>query len=155
MRKLLFITLAALVTAPYGYGVQVAKTYANWETESANALIEHAKKGELKEIKNIIKNNPDIVQTQYEKISVAVSAAIDNGHAKVVEYLIKEKYANVDAIKVDEMLDRDSARRSVQTALDELLAPLAQAANNPQVLKVLEKEQKKLSKLRDKINEPE
>ncbi|MFA6263448.1 MAG: hypothetical protein WCW33_01415 [Candidatus Babeliales bacterium] len=155
MRKILFIALAAVMVMPYGYGVLLTEHYAEVEEKTANELIVAATNGDLKEVKKIIKDNPDIIQTQYNRIGDAITAAIDKGHAKVVKYLVETKYADIHAIKVTATTDTGSARRTVNNAKKEIETLKAQAEGKPDVVKVLEKEQTRLEKLLNEINEKE
>jgi glutathione S-transferase len=170
MRKLLFIALAAMIL-PYGYGVVPEKEGRTSEAITKDEFVSNASEGNLSKVKELIKKTPWLADKQYGALDGAITAAIDNGHAKVVEYLIKEKYANVDAIKkIDkEVLDINSARvavRAAQAAQKELTEYIASATakrgddkksenykryNN--VVKVLEKEQTKLGKLLKEIND--
>ncbi|MFA6263449.1 MAG: hypothetical protein WCW33_01420 [Candidatus Babeliales bacterium] len=158
MRKILCIALAAAVVMPYGYGAQMRGEERDQFALLKNEFISNAENGNLSKVKELIKEDlkketPELTDPTYGVLDEAIKAAIDSGHAKVVEYLITTKNAKINT----------KTNTDLQYAKNELTPFLEQAQTKrgndkktsdykryDKVVKVIKKERARLQKMIDR-----
>jgi hypothetical protein len=121
------------------------------------SFTKHVADGKLSDVKRFVKQVTWITGKQY--FEAAISAAIDNGQAKVVEYLIKTQNANINAKDNNELKAAiywlsPFLTQATTTQKEKWEAGLASDIKRyDEVVKVIKKEQERLGKLIKKNDE--
>jgi hypothetical protein len=129
MRKLLCITLAALVTAPYGYGVKVISVEGAPEDLAKREFISA---DNLSKVKQLIKKTPWLTDKQYGAIDGALTAAASNGHLPIVKFFIEKYPKDIEPATIDQAIDH--AQQNEHTAVVEYLKTQTLSARKSQLL---------------------